>query len=70
VEFHFNAEKGIIKDIRIYGDFFHKHDIEEVEKSLVGVKHEYNAIIETLSKFNFNEYFKNIKVEEFAQGMF
>ncbi|PKP36083.1 MAG: lipoate--protein ligase [Bacteroidetes bacterium HGW-Bacteroidetes-15] len=70
IEFHFNVEKGIIKDIRIYGDFFHKHDIEDVQKSLIGVKHEYKAIVENLSKFNFNEYFKNIKVEEIAQGMF
>lgn len=70
LEFHFNVEKGIVKDIRIYGDFFHKHDIEDVQKSLIGVKHDYNTIVEQLSKFNFNEYFKNIKVEEFAQGMF
>jgi lipoate-protein ligase A len=70
IEFHFNVDKGIIKEIRIYGDFFHKHDIEDVQKSLVGVKHEYNSIVENLSRFNFNEYFKNIKVEEFAQGMF
>ena len=70
LEFLFNVEKGIVKDIRIYGDFFHKHDIEDVQKSLIGVKHDYNTIVEQLSKFNFNEYFKNIKVEEFAQGMF
>lgn len=70
LEFHFNVEKGIVKDIRIYGDFFHKHDIEDVQKSLIGVKHDYNTIVEQLSKFNFTEYFKNIKVEEFAQGMF
>lgn len=70
LEFHFNVERGTVKDIRIYGDFFHKHDIEEVQKSLIGVKHEYKAIFEKLSKFNFNDYFKNIKVEEFAQGMF
>ncbi len=70
VEFHFNVEKGAIKDIRIYGDFFHKHDIEVIEKALVGVNHEYNAIIQTLSKFNFNDYFKNVTVEEFVQGMF
>jgi lipoate-protein ligase A len=70
IEFHFNVEKGYIKDMRIYGDFFHKHDIEDVQKSLIDVKHEYNAIVENLSKFNFNEYFKNIKVEEFVRGMF
>lgn len=70
VEFHFNVEKGIIQDIRIYGDFFHKYDIDVIEKSLVGVKHEHNAINDILSTFNFNDYFKNIKPEEFVDGMF
>jgi lipoate-protein ligase A len=70
VEFHFNVDKGIIQDIRIFGDFFHKHDIEEVEKSLIGVKHDYDSILKKLSLFNFNDYFKNIKPEEFTQGMF
>jgi len=70
VEFHFNVERGIIQDIRIYGDFFHKHDIDIIEKSLVGVKHEHSAIIECLSMFDFNDYFNNIKMEEFTEGMF
>jgi lipoate---protein ligase len=70
VEFHFNVEKGFIKEIRIYGDFFHKHDIDEIERSLVGVRHNYDDIIQNLSKFDFNDYFKNVKLEEFASGMF
>lgn len=70
VEFHLNVEKGVIKDIKIYGDFFHKHDIETIEKSLVGINHDYDSIMENLSHFSFNEYFKNIRVEEFVQGMF
>ncbi|HDP54902.1 MAG TPA: lipoate--protein ligase family protein, partial [Bacteroidetes bacterium] len=70
VEFHLNVKKGVIKDIRIFGDFFHKHDIDDVQNSLVGVKHEREAILHTLSQFDFNSYFKNIKVEEFVGGMF
>ena len=56
--------------MRIFGDFFHKNDIEEIEKSLVGVNHEHEAIAQTLSKFDFNSYFKNIKLNEFVDGMF
>lgn len=70
VEFHINVNKGTITDIRIFGDFFHKHDIEEIEKSLVGIKHNRSAIMQTLSQFDFNSYFKNIKVDEFVEGMF
>jgi len=70
VEFHLNIEKGLIKDIRIYGDFFHKHDIDVIEKSLVGVRHDADAIRQTLSAFKFDDYFKNINVDEFIEGMF
>lgn len=70
IEFHFNVKKGTISDMRIYGDFFHKNDIEEIEKSLVGVLHEHEAIALALSKFDFNSYFKNIKMDEFIDGMF
>ncbi|HCX99806.1 MAG TPA: lipoate--protein ligase, partial [Bacteroidales bacterium] len=70
IEFHFNVNKGAITDIRIFGDFFHKNDIEEIEKSLIGVKHDHEAITVALSKFDFESYFKNIKVAEFVAGMF
>ncbi|MBE0655398.1 MAG: lipoate--protein ligase [Bacteroidales bacterium] len=70
LEFHIDVEKGIMKDVKIYGDFFHKHDIDIVEKSLAGVPHDPHAIQNALSVFTFDEYFKNIPVEEFIAGMF
>lgn len=70
IEFHFNVEDGHIADLRIYGDFFHKHDIGEVEKALIGVKHQHESIAQVLSQFDFENYFKNIPMEEFISGMF
>ncbi|MDY0078281.1 MAG: lipoate--protein ligase [Bacteroidales bacterium] len=70
IEFQFNVKKGVITDIRIFGDFFHKNDIGEIEQSLIGVKHEHGAISLALSKFDFNSYFKHIKLDEFVEGMF
>ncbi|HZJ74532.1 MAG TPA: lipoate--protein ligase [Perlabentimonas sp.] len=70
VEFHFNVNKGRISDMRIYGDFFNKYDTEEVEKLLDGVAHEHDAILSTLRQLDFNGYFKNIRIEEFIEGMF
>jgi lipoate-protein ligase A len=70
LEFHIDVEKGIMKDVKIYGDFFHKHDIDIVEKSLAGVPHNPVAIQNALSVFTFDEYFKNIPVDEFIAGMF
>lgn len=56
--------------MRIYGDFFHKHDTEEVEKLLEGVTHNHDAILAKLQQINFSNYFKNIRVDEFVDGMF
>lgn len=70
IEFHINVEKGLIKEIKIYGDFFHKYDIDVVEKSLIGVRHDPDAIRTTLSQFRFDDYFKNISLDEFIPGLF
>jgi len=39
VEFNMEVDKGVIKAIKIYGDFFGECDIAELEQALVGVKH-------------------------------
>lgn len=70
VEFHIDVEKGIMKEVKIYGDFFHKYDIEVVEKALSGVRHDPVSIKDVLGEFKFDNYFKNIKIEEFLSGMF
>ncbi len=70
LQFHINAEKGIIKDIKIYGDFFHRYDIDVIEKVLTGVRHDPEAIMERLSDVHLDDYFKNIPVEELISGMF
>jgi lipoate-protein ligase A len=70
LEFHIDVEKGIMKDVKIYGDFFHKHDIDEVERALVGLKHDPETIRAKLSEFRLDEYFKNISEDEFVEAMF
>ncbi len=70
LQFHINAEKGVIKDIKIYGDFFHRYDVDVIEKALTGVRHDPGAIMERLSDVHLDDYFKNIPVEELISGMF
>ena len=70
VEFNLNVEKGIIREIRLFGDFFGKCDVSDIEKALTGVKHSENAISEALLKFDINSYFSNISVEDLISGMF
>ncbi|MFO7998844.1 MAG: lipoate--protein ligase [Bacteroidales bacterium] len=70
LEFHLNAEHGVITDIRIFGDFFHRYDIGVIEKALIGTRHDPDAIRERLKGYNLDDYFKNIPQEEFISGMF
>jgi lipoate---protein ligase len=70
LEFHLDVEKGTLKDIKIYGDFFHKNDIDIIEISLHGIRHDYDTILRSLARFNFDDYFRNIEKEEFVRGMF
>lgn len=70
VEFHLNVEKGLISELKIYGDFFNKKDVVEIEQLLIGCPHDVNHVTEKLTSINFTEYFVNIPVEEFVPGMF
>jgi len=70
VEVNLNVEKGIIKDIKIYGDFFGKYDVSEVENLLKGVKHSEEEIRKVLSNIDINDYFANITVDNLIEVMF
>ncbi len=44
VEINLEVKNSLIKSAKIYGDFFSQGDISEVEKALVGVKHETESV--------------------------
>ncbi|KMT21623.1 lipoate--protein ligase [Clostridium cylindrosporum] len=67
VELHFNVEKGIIKNCKIYGDFFSKKDVKDVEDALIGVKHNYDSIHESLKTLDIGKYFSNITIEDIME---
>ncbi len=70
VEIHMNVKKGIITEVKIYGDFFNKHEIGTVENLLQDTPHTEEAIRQKLLTLNFKEYFHNITVDEFVESMF
>lgn len=70
LEFHLNVDKGYIKAIRIFGDFFFKNETGIVERSLTGIRHDKDAILAVLSGFDINDYFRDISIDEFIEGMF
>lgn len=70
MEINLDVEKGMIRDIRIFGDFFNHRDIGEIETSLRGVAHDENEIRQVLSQFNLDEYFRGFTIDDITTTMF
>ena len=70
IEMNLNAENGIIKNAKIYGDFFNEKDINEIEKALENCPHDEEAIRKVLSGYNIESYFRNISLDELISVMF
>ena len=69
VEFNLNVDKGIIKDIKFFGDFFGKYDISTVEDLLINTKHEENNLREILNTININDYFLGANTDILVSGI-
>lgn len=70
LEMNLDVEKGEIKKVKIFGDFFNVKDILDIETALENVLHQEQAIIEALQPFEINDYFKNISLTEIVGAMF
>jgi len=64
------VEKGIMKEVKIYGDFFNMKDVAEIESLLKDTPHNEEAILEKLNGISFDQYFHGVEKEEFIKGMF
>lgn len=56
---------GDIENVKIYGDFFGKDPVEDIENALIGQRYEKNSITEALKDFDLYTYFGAIEKEEF-----
>ncbi|MBZ9688818.1 lipoate--protein ligase [Clostridium estertheticum] len=70
IECNMQVQHGIIKDISIYGDFFSKLDVSDIEAKLIGVNHVESEVKSALSGFNISDYFSNAIVEDILSCMF
>lgn len=64
VEFHLDVKKGVIQEAKIYGDFFGKRDVQEIEQALVGVRHQEDEVRQALAQFEISSYFANITLDD------
>lgn len=66
VDARIDVQKGTISNIRIFGDFFVREEIETLEDALKGVKYDRTEILKALENVNIQDYFNNMTPEEFA----
>lgn len=64
-----NVEKSIIKNIKIYGDFFGIKDVQDIEELLVGTRYENKDVLEKLKTIDTTQYFSGMTVEELAKAI-
>lgn len=70
VVFNLNVSDGVIKSVKIFGDFFGKFDVNDIEKAMVGQLYELNIIKNIFDKFNIGEYFFNITSDDLLDCLF
>ena len=70
LEIVLDVHEGMIRDAKIYGDYFHKRDIEELEDALRNVEHEKDNIREKLSSYTIDDYLANVSIDELVDAMF
>jgi len=64
------VEKGYLTELKIFGDFFGKEPLENIEKLLVGVKYDKAEISKKLNGIKIEEYFGNIPKSEFIELLY
>lgn len=70
VEINLEVQKGTIKGVKLFGDFFHTRDIAELESILTGMPHERKQIKERLAGIELDNYLEKVSVESFLEGLF
>jgi lipoate-protein ligase A len=70
VQFNLNIEKGSIKDIKLFGDFFGELDVADLENKLKGIRYTEADVQNALEQEEIQKYLNNITKDEFIAGMF
>ena len=70
VDFHMNVEKGIIRELKIDGDFISGKDIHALEKKLTGSIHDPESLRLRLAGLKVSDYIAGLENELLLSGMF
>lgn len=67
IDIRLMVKKGEIVNMKIYGDFFGREPVENIEKMLLGKKYEFNTIHNILKDLDMKLYFGDIPADELIQ---
>ncbi len=67
IDLRLDVEKGHIRNLKIYGDFFGKEPVNEIERILKDVRYEPSDIEIALNGIDVKEYFGDVKKAEFLE---
>lgn len=70
IDIHLDIDKGRIAHCRIYGDFFGKGDVAEVEQALIGQRMEQEDIQAILESIDLARYFGKVSAGELVDLIF
>ncbi|MFL0266627.1 lipoate--protein ligase [Candidatus Clostridium radicumherbarum] len=70
LELKFNVNDGLIKELKINGDFFGRKEVNELETTLLGKKYRESDVRAALADTDFESYFAGISVDDFIDCMF
>lgn len=65
IDVRLNVEKGIIQDVKIFGDFFGWGEVADIEVKLKGTRYDKASLEEALKEVDVKHYFGNIEKEDF-----
>lgn len=69
IEFSLNVEKGLINEIKFFGDFFGKKDVSYIEDILKNINHNEASIKAILNNIDINDYFLNCNIDILVDGI-
>lgn len=70
LEMNLDVEKGIIRKVKVFGDFFNEKDISEIEQALENQRHNEAALRAVLSNYNIDAYFKGMVADDLIAALF
>lgn len=67
IDIRLEVNKGIIEEIKIFGDFFGVGDVSDIEKLLIGVKYDRTSIGQAIEAIDTTHYFGAVTKEDFLK---